>query len=231
MVKGRMMNEYEGTVRLEEFRKKQELFVDLSFPTILGVGANGAVIHYRPTAEECGVLDPSKLMLLDSGGHYMDGTTDVTRTFHFGEPSKEEVRAFTLVLRGHIAIDRVMFPKGTTGGRLDILARQFLWREGHDYKHGTGHGVGHFLNVHEGPQRISPRADTVALRAGMTLSNEPGYYKEGSFGVRLEDVMAVRDAVGHEDFYGMENLTRVRHIDSWFDRDIYGIGAVPVEDD
>ena len=204
-----MLSEYEATLKLDDFRKQQDLFMDLSFPAILGVGPNGAIIHYRPTPESSAQMDPEKLILLDSGGQYLDGTTDVTRTFHFGQPTDEEKKTFTLVLKGHIAIDAAIFPKGTTGGRLDILARQFLWKNGLNYAHGTGHGVGHFLNVHEGPQGISPRSDTVSLLPGMTLSNEPGYYKDGSFGIRLEDVVAVREAPGLENYYSLENFTRV----------------------
>jgi Xaa-Pro aminopeptidase len=193
---------------LHKYRSEQALFMDLSFPCILGVGANGAIIHYRPTEEQAAHLNSHEVILIDSGGQYLDGTTDVTRTFHFGSPTEEECRAYTLVLKGHIAIDCAIFPKATPGGRLDALARQFLWRSGLNYLHGTGHGVGHFLNVHEGPQGISPRSDTVSLQPGMTLSNEPGYYKDGAFGIRLEDVVAVVPSK-FENFYCMQNFTRV----------------------
>ena len=132
--------------------------------------------------------------LVDSGGQYLDGTTDITRTVAIGDPGREVRERFTLVLKGHIALDMARFPEGTTGTQLDILARQFLWREGLDYDHGTGHGVGAFLSVHEGPQRIAKVSSDVALKPGMVLSNEPGYYREGSYGIRCENLVVVREA-------------------------------------
>ena len=196
-------------MRLNEFRKAQALYMDLSFPPILGCGPNGAIIHYRPEKDSSATMDADKVILLDSGGQYLDGTTDITRTFHFKTPTQEEMTAFTLVLKGHIAIDTAVFPKDTVGGSLDILARQFLWQHGLNYQHGTGHGVGHFLNVHEGPQRISSKSDDVPLKAGMTLSNEPGYYKDGAFGIRLEDVVYVKEHPSHSGFLCFQNVTRV----------------------
>jgi len=166
----------------------------LSFATIAGSGANGAIIHYHPKKETCATLEKSKMFLCDSGGQYRDGTTDVTRTLHFGTPSAHEKECYTRVLIGHIALGNAVFPKGfVTGKELDMLARMTLWRVGLDYQHGTGHGVGSFLNVHEGPQSISHfnQPKPTAFAAGMTITNEPGYYETGNFGIRIENVMIV----------------------------------------
>ncbi len=170
---------------------------DIYFDTISGAGPNGAIVHYRVTRESCRPLVPGELYLVDSGGQYRDGTTDVTRTVFIGPPemapSPEMRRHFTLVLKGMIALSRIRFPEGTSGAQLDVLARQALWQCGLDYDHGTGHGVGAFLSVHEGPQRISKGGD-VALRPGMIISNEPGYYREGHYGIRIENLILCRPA-------------------------------------
>eukprot|EP00899_Mesostigma_viride_P027847 jgi/Mesvir1/8247/Mv12523-RA.1 len=189
------LTEWTAAAKLEEFRSEGENFVGLSFPTISSTGANAAVIHYSPTANTALPLDPERIYLCDSGAQYRDGTTDITRTVHFGSPSAYEQACFSRVLKGHIALDRMVFPKGTTGHVLDILCRVPLWRVGLDYMHGTGHGVGAFLNVHEGPQSISfrPTSSKVAMQASMTISNEPGYYEQGAFGIRIENVLVVKE--------------------------------------
>ncbi len=162
----------------------------MSFPTIAGTGPNGAIVHYRVTRKSNRRIAPGDLLLIDSGAQYEDGTTDVTRTIAIGEPSAEMRDRFTRVLRGHIAIARAVFPDGTTGAQLDTLARQFLWQAGIDFEHGTGHGVGSYLSVHEGPARIS-KLGTTPLKRGMILSNEPGYYKTDAFGIRIENLELV----------------------------------------
>jgi Xaa-Pro aminopeptidase len=170
------------------------MFRDLSFSTISGFGANGAIVHYRVTPESSRRIEPGSLFLLDSGAQYPDSTTDVTRTIAVGDPTPEQRDRFTRVLKGHIAIARARFPQGTTGSQLDALARRFLWDVGLDYDHGTGHGVGSYLGVHEGPQRISKTAGAAPLQAGMIVSNEPGYYKPGEYGIRIENLVLVREA-------------------------------------
>lgn len=197
---------------LYRFRAAGDLFRGLSFPTIAGAGPNGAIVHYRVTPESTRKVEPGQLFLLDSGAQYLDGTTDVTRTLSVGAAAPEERRRFTQVLKGHIALATAVFPEGTTGSQLDALARLALWRDGVDYDHGTGHGVGSFLSVHEGPQRISKVGNTVALKPGMILSNEPGYYKTGSYGIRIENLVAVerREIEGAErPMLGFETLTLV----------------------
>jgi len=183
-----------------------------SFDTIAGAGPNGAVVHYRATAATNRRLEQNSLLLLDSGGQYLDGTTDVTRTVAIGEPSREMRDRFTRVLKGHIALASIRFPSGTTGAELDVLARQHLWALGLDYGHGTGHGVGSYLGVHEGPQGISRRSD-VALRVGMVLSNEPGYYKPNAYGIRIENLQTVialpEISTPERPFFGFEPLTLV----------------------
>ncbi len=192
-VKGGGVDELTAAARLEAFRRDGEHFRGLSFPTISGAGANGAIVHYHSTAATNRPLAPGELYLVDSGAQYLDGTTDVTRTVAIGAPGDEERRRFTLVLKGHIALAAAVFPAGTTGSQLDVLARRALWAEGLDYDHGTGHGVGAFLSVHEGPQRISKVGNSVALRPGMIVSDEPGYYKAGAYGIRIENLIAVTD--------------------------------------
>ncbi len=196
--------------RLEAFRREHDLFRDLSFPTISGAGPNGAIVHYRVTPETDRRLEAGSLYLVDSGAQYPDGTTDITRTIAIGTPSDDMRRHFTLVLKGHIGLARSVFPVGTTGSQLDVLARQSLWRDGLDYDHGTGHGVGSYLSVHEGPQRISKMPNKVALRPGMVISNEPGYYRNGAYGIRIENlvlVVAADGAAGDAGYLGFETLT------------------------
>ena len=201
------MTEISVAEKLLQFRSKNDWFVMPSFDTIAGHGPHGAIVHYHATEQSNRPITEGHLLLLDSGGQYSDGTTDVTRTLPIGAPTTEYKHHFTHVLKGHIALAQAVFPKGTTGSALDVLARQYLWQIFLDYEHGTGHGVGSFLGVHEGPQRISKSASTVALQPGMILSNEPGYYKEGSHGIRIENLVLVVDK-GH-GFYGFETLTLV----------------------
>ncbi|WP_213685899.1 M24 family metallopeptidase [Roseicyclus sp.] len=179
---------------LEGFRRDTGALKDISFDTIAGAGANGAIVHYRVTEASNAPVTPGSLFLIDSGGQYVDGTTDITRTLAVGDTAPDVARvAFTQVLQGMIAIHRARFPKGVAGAHLDALARAPLWAAGRDFDHGTGHGVGVYLGVHEGPQRIS-RVSTIALEPGMILSNEPGYYREGAFGIRIENLIVVTPA-------------------------------------
>ncbi|MGL4414655.1 aminopeptidase P family protein [Roseinatronobacter monicus] len=196
---------------LEQFRANTGALEDISFDTIAGSGPNGAIVHYRVTDDTNRRLMPGDLMLVDSGGQYLDGTTDITRTIAIGPVGTREVECFTRVLQGMIAISRARFPRGVAGSHLDSLARYPLWLAGQDYDHGTGHGVGAFLSVHEGPQRLS-RAGTVPLAEGMILSNEPGYYREGEFGIRIENLVAVRKGTApkggdNRDWLEFETLT------------------------
>ncbi|MFZ2079805.1 MAG: aminopeptidase P family protein [Xanthobacteraceae bacterium] len=185
-----MLTEIGAVEALESFRRDTGLLKDISFPTIAGAGPDGAIVHYRVTRRTNRRVAPGELFLIDSGGQYEDGTTDITRTVVIGTPSADMRRNFTLVLRGHIAIARAVFPDGTTGAQLDPLARQFLWRDGLDFDHGTGHGVGSYLSVHEGPARIS-KLGAAPLKRGMILSNEPGYYRAGAYGIRIENLVLV----------------------------------------
>ncbi len=197
--------------KLESFREATGALKDLSFDTIAGAAANGAIVHYRPTRRLAKRTETGSLLLVDSGAQYLDGTTDVTRTVAVGEPSAEMKARFTLVLKGHLALARVRFPAGTTGSALDALARAALWSAGLDYDHGTGHGVGSYLGVHEGPQRIAKQPNAVALQAGMIVSNEPGYYKTGGYGIRIENLQVVTPAMpiagGERPMLGFETLT------------------------
>jgi Xaa-Pro aminopeptidase len=196
--------------RLLELRRAGEHFRDTSFDTISGAGPNGAIVHYRSTPATNRRLAPGELFLLDSGAQYLDGTTDVTRTMAVGAPDAEHRDRFTRVLKGHIALATARFPRGTTGSQLDVLARRPLWEAGLDFDHGTGHGVGSYLSVHEGPHRISKMPNTVALEPGMIVSNEPGYYRTGAYGIRIENLIAVRaiDLPGAErPMLGFETLT------------------------
>lgn len=186
-------DEIAAVQKLEGFRAATGQLKDLSFETISGAGANGAIVHYRVSQATTAKLSKGSLFLVDSGGQYVDGTTDITRTVPIGSPSAEMRHNFTLVLKGHIALARVCFPPGTSGHQLDALARAPLWQEGLDYDHGTGHGVGVFLGVHEGPQRIAKTPNTVALRPGMIVSNEPGFYKAGEYGIRIENLQYVHE--------------------------------------
>jgi Xaa-Pro aminopeptidase len=187
---GGALTEIDAVEALETFRRDTGLLKDVSFPTISGSGPNGAIVHYRVTRKTNRTIRRGDLMLIDSGAQYEDGTTDITRTLPVGAPSEEMRAHFTLVLKGHIAVARAIFPEGTTGAQLDTLARQYLWQAGLDFDHGTGHGVGSYLSVHEGPARIS-KLGTVPLQPGMILSNEPGYYKTGAYGIRIENLVLV----------------------------------------
>jgi Xaa-Pro aminopeptidase len=187
------LTEIDAVAALESFRRDTGLLKDISFPTISGAGPDGAIVHYRVTSKTNRGIAPGELFLIDSGGQYQDGTTDITRTVAVGAPTAEMCERFTQVLKGHIAIARAVFPDGTTGAQLDSFARQFLWTQGLDFDHGTGHGVGSYLSVHEGPARIS-KLGTTALRRGMILSNEPGYYKAGAYGIRIENLVLVVEA-------------------------------------
>jgi len=207
----RDVTELEVEQKLLAFRQQQQDFREPSFDTIAGSGAHGAIVHYRATEDSNKVLEKNSLFLLDSGGQYPDGTTDVTRTTVIGQPTDEQKKRFTQVLKGHAALACVAFPKGVSGQNLDVLARAALWADGEDYAHGTGHGVGAYLGVHEGPQSISLRSD-VALQPGMILSNEPGYYKEGEYGIRIESLVAVKQKEGtgqngSRPYYEFETLT------------------------
>ncbi|MGE4322672.1 MAG: aminopeptidase P family protein [Sphingobium sp.] len=205
------IDEMTAAARLEAFRRNTGALEDLSFDTISGAGPNGAIVHYRVEPETNRRIEPGSFYLVDSGGQYRDGTTDVTRTIAIGTPAEEMKQRFTLVLKGHIALATVTFPEGTRGGQLDALARQFLWAHGLDYAHGTGHGVGSFLSVHEGPQRIATfGGGDEPLQPGMILSNEPGYYKTGAYGIRIENLVLVeRRAIdgAERPMLGFETLT------------------------
>jgi Xaa-Pro aminopeptidase len=185
------VDELGAAERLLAFRRADPLFRDLSFDTISGAGPNGAIVHYRSSPATNRRLAPGELYLVDSGAQYLDGTTDITRTVAIGTPSAEMRDRFTRVLKGHIALATARFPRGTTGSQLDALARTALWQAGLDYDHGTGHGVGSYLGVHEGPQRISKLPNRVPLEVGMIVSNEPGYYKTGAYGIRIENLVTV----------------------------------------
>ena len=194
------LTEIDAVAALESFRRDTGALKDISFPTIAGAGPNGAIVHYRVTRASNRRIGTNELFLIDSGAQYEDGTTDITRTVIVGEPSEEMRDRFTRVLKGHIAIATAVFPENTSGAQLDPLARTALWQAGLDFDHGTGHGVGSYLSVHEGPARIS-KLGTVALRRGMILSNEPGYYKTAAYGIRIENlvlVIAAPEPVGAE---------------------------------
>jgi Xaa-Pro aminopeptidase len=210
------LDEVDGADKLEAIRSKHDLFAGLSFDTISSTGPNAAVIHYKPEKGACSIIDPKAIYLCDSGAQYFDGTTDTTRTLHFGVPTDMEKKAYTLVLKGNIALELIKFPKGVPGLALDTLARQYLWAEGLDYRHGTGHGVGSFLNVHEGPIGIGTRAAylEVPLAVGNVLSDEPGYYEDGSFGIRIENMIMVKEVqtthkFGDKPYLGFEHVTMV----------------------
>lgn len=205
------IDEITAAKKLEEFRAQSDLLRDLSFDTISGAGSNGAICHYRVSTESNIKLDRNTLFLIDSGGQYPDGTTDITRTVPIGEATDEMRDRFTRVLKGHIALATMKFPTGTTGHQLDSIARKPLWDVGLDYDHGTGHGVGSFLGVHEGPQRIAKAANDQALKPGMILSNEPGFYKAGEFGIRIENLIVVTppkpQAGGEREMMEFETIT------------------------
>ena len=191
---GEELNEADLADQLFRFRAEQEKFQEVSFDTISAAGANAAMCHYNHNNGTPSFMPEHGVYLVDSGGQYLDGTTDITRTVAVGTPDDEICEQFTRVLKGYIALETARFPKGTTGTQLDVLARQFLWQEGYDFDHGTGHGVGAFLSVHEGPQRISKALNPIALQPGMVVSNEPGYYKAEAYGIRCENLIMVKEA-------------------------------------
>ena len=205
------VTEIDAALKLESFREDLGDLNDLSFETISGAGPHGALPHYRVSSASNLKLERGSLYLVDSGGQYLDGTTDVTRTVPIGTPSADMKRHYTLVLQGHIALASVRFPHGTTGTHLDTLARHPLWQAGLDYDHGTGHGVGVYLGVHEGPQRIAKPWNAVPLAPGMIVSNEPGFYREGQYGIRIENLQYVTEATdiegGERKMLGFRNLT------------------------
>ncbi len=197
--------------KLAAFRGEDPSLKDLSFSTISAAGGNAAMCHYNHINQPApAVLEVNNVYLVDSGGQYPDGTTDITRTLPVGECSAEVKKAFTLVLKGHISLASARFPYGTTGTHLDVLARQHLWAHGMDFDHGTGHGVGHYLSVHEGPQRIAKAWNATKLETGMVLSNEPGYYQADGFGIRIENLEVVVEVPteGDRTMLGFESLTR-----------------------
>jgi Xaa-Pro aminopeptidase len=204
------ITELDVSAKLHEFRAKDKLFVSESFETIVAYAEHGAVVHYEPTEESNIEIKKHGFLLIDSGGQYLNGTTDITRTMHLGEPSATEKSDYTLVLKGNIALSMARFPKGTRGAQLDMLARQPLCSKGRNYMHGTGHGVGHFLNVHEGPQSIRMNENPVAIEYGMITSNEPGVYVTGRYGIRIENLILCipyRQTNDFGEFMQFETLT------------------------
>ena len=211
-LQSKTVSEYEAAEKLAYFRSQNEEYVSESFGAIVGYKSNGAIIHYSPDKDNCAQIKPEGMLLIDSGGQYLSGTTDITRTTYFGEPSQEEKTNFTLVLKGHIAVAALIIPDGTNGYQIDTFARQYLWEYGLNFYHGTGHGVGFFLNVHEGPQGISSalaKRTKVPLKPGMLTSNEPGYYKDGHYGIRIENLILTIDDKETEygKFYKQETVT------------------------
>ena len=204
------LTEWSVAEKLEQFRKDTGMLLDLSFDSIAGAGPNAAIPHYHVNPDDCLPLKINEIFLIDSGGQYQDGTTDITRTVIVGEPTQEMQDRFTRVLKGMIDVSRIRFPKGTCGSQIDALARQSLWAAGLDYDHGTGHGVGSYLSVHEGPARIN-KSDRTPLEPGMIVSNEPGFYKQNSFGIRIENLLLIHDAAnidgGERPMLGFETLT------------------------
>ena len=204
-----LVTEYNVGLKLKEFRSKQENFVGESFITIAGYAANGAINHYHPNEENCLEVKPEGLLLIDSGGQYRDGTTDITRTVAVGEMTEEMKKDFTLVLKGMIGLSKAVFPARTRGSQIDMLARKAMWEHGINYLHGTGHGVGHYLSVHEGPHSIRPEENPVTMRLGMIVTNEPGIYRDHKYGIRTENMMLTTLAMttGYGDFYKFETLS------------------------
>ncbi|MCH5318144.1 MAG: aminopeptidase P family protein [Paramuribaculum sp.] len=207
--KGEPLTEIDVAEILTKHRSAQELYFDQSFDTIAGYGPHGAIVHYSATPETNVTIYPDNLLLIDSGANYLDGTTDITRTIALGQPTPQQKRDFTLVMKGHIALAQAVYPAGTRGAQLDVLARIFLWKDGLSYLHGTGHGVGHFLNVHEGPQSIRLNENPTPLMPGMITSDEPGIYRAGQYGIRCENLILTIPAMTTEfgDFYKFEVLT------------------------
>jgi Xaa-Pro aminopeptidase len=218
-------DEREVVQTLERFREETGALKDLSFDTIAGAGPNGALPHYKPVGGTIRRIEKGSLLLVDGGGQYLDGTTDVTRTMAIGEPTADQKRMFTLVLKSHIAMATIRFPAGTSGMALDAIARAPMWAAGLDYDHGTGHGVGSYLGVHEGPQRIAKWGTSQPLLEGMILSNEPGYYREGHWGIRIETLQVVTPAAvpegGERPMHGFEQLTFAPH-----DRRLIDVGML-----
>lgn len=220
---GEKLTEMNVAEILRKYRSAGKFYYEESFGTIAGYGPHGAIVHYEADEDSNSELKAEGLLLIDSGAQYLDGTTDITRTISLGaEPTADEKRDFTLVMKGHIALGSAVFPEGTTGHQLDALARQFLWKEGLSYLHGTGHGVGHFLNVHEGPQSIRLNYVPTSLRPGMITSNEPGLYREGVHGIRCENLVLTTEAMETEfgKFYKFETLTLCPFERSLFDTSI-----------
>lgn len=214
VLKSELVDECDADDHLTSLRMKEADFVGLSFDTISATGSNGAIIHYKPAKGFCKTIDPSKIYLCDSGAQFLDGTTDTTRTVHMGTPTPEEIKNYTLVLKGHVALGNLRFPENTTGNIIDSIARQFLWQSGLDYGHGTSHGIGSYLNVHEGPIGIGPRPTAAknALKPGHLISNEPGFYSDGEYGIRIENVMFVKEsglAYNGRKFLEFETVTAV----------------------
>ena len=209
LAKGEKVSEVEVGKLAAHYRSQSDMYFDDSFDPIAGFGAHGAIVHYSATEESNATLSPDNMFLLDSGAQYFDGTTDITRTVSLGNTTAQQKRDFTLVMKGHIAVGSMIFPAGTRGAQLDALARQFLWKEGLSYLHGTGHGVGHFLNVHEGPQSIRLNENPTPLMPGMITSNEPGVYREGEYGIRCENLVLTIPAFKTEfgEFLKFETLT------------------------
>jgi Xaa-Pro aminopeptidase len=205
----RGVSEVEFGNKIQEFRSKGDNYIGESFPPIVGYNSNGAIIHYNAEEESCDTILNKGVLLCDSGGQYLDGTTDITRTIALSEPTKELKDHYTLVLKGMISLTQAVFPKGTSGGQLDLFARQYLWSKGLDFGHGTGHGVGFFLNVHEGPQGFSPISTTKgkkAIEVGMVTSNEPGFYIVGKYGIRIENLILAKSS-NHANFNCFETMT------------------------
>jgi len=215
------LNEWQAAEHLNQLRLQGSNNQGLSFDTISGFGSNGAIIHYRVQENTAATIDDQNCYLVDSGGQYFTGTTDVTRVFHLGQPTQTQKRDYTLVLKGHIDLAKAIFPKGTDGVALDAIARQYLWSDSLSFAHGTGHGVGYFLNVHEAPCGISPRA-RVPLEPGMVVSNEPGVYREGEYGIRIENVQAVipHDKNNFGEFYAFRTFTMIPYALNLIDIDI-----------
>jgi Xaa-Pro aminopeptidase len=206
---GKPVTELDVSAQLKAFRSEQDCFFSESFETIAGYGPHGAIVHYAATGETNAVILPEGLLLIDSGAQYLDGTTDITRTIAVGPVTDEMKKDYTNILKGNIRLAMAKFPKGTVGMQLDVLARQFIWQEGQNFLHGTGHGVGHFLNVHEGPQSIRMNYNPAPLQPGMVTSNEPGLYKAGQYGIRTENLLLVIPDKSTDcgEFYAFETLT------------------------
>lgn len=220
-----LIDECQANDQLTNFRKEEEHFVGLSFETISATGSNGAIIHYKPIRGNCSIIDPNNIYLNDSGSQFLEGTTDITRTFHFNKPTKDQCKNYTLVLKGNIALANLKFPENTTGNLIDSIARQHLWNYGLDYGHGTSHGIGSYLNVHEGPIGIGPRpnAATSFLKPGQIISNEPGYYEDDEYGIRIENVMIIKKSgykYAGKNFLEFETITKVPFCHNLIDKSL-----------